>query len=66
VWDTGIEPGIFCRCELARIQSGELHALRGDIPSAEHALRESIACASRQDAAWLRQRAEAALSRVQA
>ncbi len=40
---------------------GELHATRGDTAAAERALHESIACASRQDAAWLRRRAEVAL-----
>jgi tetratricopeptide (TPR) repeat protein len=40
---------------------GELHASRGDATTAARALHESIACASRQDADWLRRRAEAAL-----
>ena len=43
---------------------GELHALRGDTAAAAHALNESIACASRQDAAWLRRRAEVAVARA--
>ena len=30
VWETGIEPGIFCRCELARTLT-----MRADVPSAE-------------------------------